>query len=67
MFEQSPFCFCYPTFPDGDLPEKGHDLLPKDTASSEAPGLFLEPKNPDYTVEYIHKITYLESQVRILK
>jgi hypothetical protein len=36
-------------------------------ASSEAPGLFLEPENPDYTVEYVHKITYLESRVRILK
>jgi hypothetical protein len=65
--ESYPFHFFQPTFPDGNVPERDLDLLTKETTSSEAPGLFLLPENPDFTADYVHRIADLESRVRILK
>jgi hypothetical protein len=48
------------------VPERDHDLLPKDTASPKAPDLFLEREIPDRTAEYVHRITDLQGRVKIL-
>jgi hypothetical protein len=65
--EVVPFAFFQPIFPDGDVPKKDHDLLPRDTASSQAPEVVLEPEIPDHTIEYTRRIVDLEGQVKILK
>jgi hypothetical protein len=58
--EVVPFAFFQPIFPDGDVRDKDHDLLPRDTAGSRDPDVFLEPKIPDHTAEYVHRIIDLE-------
>jgi hypothetical protein len=61
------FHFCQPTFTESNVPEKNHDLMPKDTASSEAPDRFVQSKDLDSNAEYIRRIANLESRIRILK
>jgi hypothetical protein len=49
------------------VPDKEHNLLPRDMDSSRDPDIFLEPKIPDRTAEYVHRITDLEGRVKMLK
>jgi hypothetical protein len=60
VYEVVIFAFLQSIFPDGDVPDKDHDLLSRDTASSQDPKNFLEPEIPDCTTKYVHKIIDLE-------
>jgi hypothetical protein len=56
-----------PNFPDVDMPEGDRDLMPIDTASSQAPDVASAPEIIDHTAEYIGRIMDLEDRVKVLK
>jgi hypothetical protein len=60
------FAFFQPIFPNGDVPERNHDL-PKDTASSQDPEFFLESEIVDHTAAYVQRVVDIEGRVKMLK
>jgi hypothetical protein len=53
-------------FPGGDILEKYHVLLLRDTAGTQAPEVILEPEIPDCATKYTRRIADLEGRVIFL-